>query len=159
MVSWEARAGHSSGTEVEVAFPLLGWDLAGGGPSWEGRSHPGPKGATSPGSYSEGRACSLQSSLPLQAPERRQVAMAYVARPPACSPGSRSPVPRPPEAAAWKGREGVPWGAGLRVSYHLNTRVKPAPSSSLPPLPHPACTMTTLLHAPFDQRLTHAAGS
>lgn len=28
-VSWEPRASYSSGTKVEEAFPLLGWDLAG----------------------------------------------------------------------------------------------------------------------------------
>lgn len=66
-VSWEAIASHSSRTELEVAFPLLGQDLAGRGPSWEGRSHPGPQGATFLGSCSEVSVwslCSLSPSLP-----------------------------------------------------------------------------------------------
>lgn len=84
--------------------------------------------------------------------------MAYVAMPPCHLPApleSCGPEPRPPEPAARKGRckgtNPLPWGAGLRVSYHLNTSVKPAPPLSLPPLPHPASgTTTMLLHAPFD---------
>lgn len=44
---------------VEVAFPLLGWDLTGKAPSWEGRSHPGPQGTSSSGSCSEAPVCVL----------------------------------------------------------------------------------------------------
>lgn len=51
--SWEAKASHSSGREVEVAFPLLGQDLCRQGSLWEGRRHPGPRGAASLGSNPE----------------------------------------------------------------------------------------------------------
>lgn len=96
MVSWEARAGHSSGTEGEVAFPLLGRDLAGGGPSWEGKSHPGPKGATSPGSYSEVWAALSRPPSP-SGPQRggrlpwHMSPCRHAAMPPACSLGVLRP--------------------------------------------------------------------
>lgn len=61
-VSREARASHSSRTEVEVAFSRPRRALAGRGPSWEGRSHPGPEGPCSAAS-AWGLSC-LSSSLP-----------------------------------------------------------------------------------------------
>lgn len=78
--------------------------------------------------------------------------MASVSMPPASSPESHSPVPWQPEAATWNERwkgNPSPWGAGLRVSSRLNTRVNPGPHSGLPPRPHPAHIMTTLLRPPL----------
>lgn len=88
-----------------MAFPLLRQDLAGRGPSWEGRRHIGPKGVTSPGSCLEASVwgvCSLSSFLPSRLQRRGRL--------PWClSPcllfglESRRPVPKGQEAATWNG--------------------------------------------------------
>lgn len=123
VVSGEPRAGHSSGTEAEVAFPLLGWDLVGGLPC--GRAEATQAQREPPlQDPTQKLVCSLQSSLlPFRAPERRQVAMVRVSPvPPACS--QSPPALCPGSQSRLLGREGtrepLTAGAGLRVSFIIS---------------------------------------
>lgn len=94
---------------------------------------------------------------PLQAPEKRQVAMVFVTMPPVWS-GVPQACPRVAGDChlEWRmERNPLALGTGLRVSHHLNPKVNPAPShSSLPPFPHPATLWQPCCIYPFDQFFT-----
>lgn len=106
---------------------------------WAGRSHPGSKGATSPGSCSEASACALRllRSSSLQ-PQRGGRLPWHLSPCHLLSLESHRPVPRQPEAATchgrWKGnpKSWGPWLVGVRP---LNPRGQPlcAPGSPVPP--------------------------
>lgn len=106
MVSWEARAGHSSGTEGEVAFPLLGRDLAGGVPHGRAKATQAPR--EPPLQDPTQKSGLLSPILPPPLGPREKAGChgicRHAAMPPACSLGVLQPLAQAARACCSEGK-------------------------------------------------------